>query len=516
MDALVLVPGAYKSTKIEHDAVAVSLRDGKRLWSETLALGFSQLGKIRVGDVDGDGRQEVVVLDDSSDSLPRTPRVRVLDGRDGKARWTWTLKGGRFLVHHPHDLALARLDGDAKQSVCVCLSDLDEARDVIILDPSGKQRAHREMGGTIVQRSGPQLKDVLARVRSRLDPGCKENGRTTAADLNGDGRDELLLYQGDKLQVWDRDLKDVWFWPTRFRKLEHVIPAARGRPGTVIVPPGVFLDGATGHPRWTGQAPLVDSIGNLMPQMLDAGDSERAPLLITSGTGATVCRSAIATGPDGSVVAPQGKKVVRGSYRNDDPRWARPLPWTFLVGAVGLSGILASGCLVARECVRADWHFAAGDTVAAVVQYVGAHGFAGGRRGAAGRLSGGLAVDEHRRGLVSFDRDASVSHWNAGGDSGGVFLGGAGGESGAAAVEVGAGFSWGLDFGHAGGCGGWVWVDRRSMAVGMEHYAWEGWEWVLLVGGYVAAVIWGMGRVVAGVYGRVRRTGVVRGERERE
>ncbi len=41
--------------------------------------------------------------------------------------------------------------------------------------------------------------------------------------------------------------------------------------------------------------------------------------------------------------------------------------------------------------------------------------------------------------------------------------------------------------------GGWVWVDRRSMAVNVEHYDWEGWERVGLVGGYAAAVLWGWG-----------------------
>ena len=51
---------------------------------------------------------------------------------------------------------------------------------------------------------------------------------------------------------------------------------------------------------------------------------------------------------------------------------------------------------------------------------------------------------------------------------------------------------------------GWIWLDRKSMA-GVEHYGWEGWELVMLPGAYVAAVLWGVGKVISGGYIRVRR-----------
>ena len=51
----------------------------------------------------------------------------------------------------------------------------------------------------------------------------------------------------------------------------------------------------------------------------------------------------------------------------------------------------------------------------------------------------------------------------------------------------------------------WVWLDRRSMAVNMEHYAWEGWRMVFLAGAYGAAVVWGLGSVVLSGYKLVRR-----------
>ena len=51
--------------------------------------------------------------------------------------------------------------------------------------------------------------------------------------------------------------------------------------------------------------------------------------------------------------------------------------------------------------------------------------------------------------------------------------------------------------------GGWIWLDWRSMA-GIEHYEREGWWLVVIVGGYAAALLWGVGRGILGGYIRVR------------
>ena len=85
----------------------------------------------------------------------------------------------------------------------------------------------------------------------------------------------------------------------------------------VVMPSGVFLDAREGPPRWMGQTPVIDSTEQFDAQVLDPGDSERAPLLIAGESGATVCRMAIATTPDGSVAPPRGTEVVPGLYRND-------------------------------------------------------------------------------------------------------------------------------------------------------------------------------------------------------
>ena len=65
------------------------------------------------------------------------------------------------------------------------------------------------------------------------------------------------------------------------------------------------------------------------------------PRFLTTGLGATVCRSALPTTSSGAFASPAGTPVPPGLAR-DDPRWTRPLPWTIAVDrdAVG-TGLLA-------------------------------------------------------------------------------------------------------------------------------------------------------------------------------
>jgi hypothetical protein len=100
------------------------------------------------------------------------------------------------------------------------------------------------------------------------------------------------------------------------------------------------LDGASGRPRWAGHSPQNQWWSVFQTHLLDPGDSSRLPRFVTTGLGATVCRSALSTAPTGGYAPPQGSPVPPGLAR-DDPRWTRPLPWTIVVdrGAVG-SGLL--------------------------------------------------------------------------------------------------------------------------------------------------------------------------------
>ena len=176
-DAIVVDGDLTSSRETKYTLVACSLRDGKRLWSRPVgfAYGFELGGTFRVGDIDGDRLPEVVTVESAKDGQIEQAVVRVLDGRDGKVRWSW--KAGTALRGRPNapSLVLADVDGRGTKSICVCLPMwrlLMYRNRLVILDGSGKERARGEVVHNV-------------------------SGALAAADTNGDGRDELLLLAGD-------------------------------------------------------------------------------------------------------------------------------------------------------------------------------------------------------------------------------------------------------------------------------------------------------------------------------
>ncbi len=187
--------------------MAVSLRDGKQLWSQPLRFldRVMMLGDLRVGDLDGDKRPEVVAFEGSGENGKNELGVRVFDGRDGKVRWAWTSGFVPNETPAGQSIVLANLDGNGKRQVCVSFVTrrlFGMSRRVVVLDDSGKERKRREMAEA---------------VRSGLE----------AFDCNGDGRDELLVLDGDlpegRLCAWDRELKDLWAWPARSIKAKRAV-----------------------------------------------------------------------------------------------------------------------------------------------------------------------------------------------------------------------------------------------------------------------------------------------------
>jgi hypothetical protein len=313
--------GATDSTPME--LRAISLADGKPLWTHPLEYKThpSFLPPLAVADLDEDGRAEVlVVLKPVKEDGPEYV-LQALDGRDGTVRWSW--RGGPAAVNEPFvagAFCLADLESKGRRSLCVSFDDPDGAHLIIVLDPRGRETARREWSIDHI------------------------NG-LVAADLTGDGREELLVSSEGLLQVLGRDLKDLWSWPIAMGRKWSIIPASPGQTGLVIVDPGVGLDGADGHPRWTGQTPLVHPIRQMnprVPELLDPGDATRLPRLLSGSIGSTACRLALLKTPQGTLEPPRGAPV-RPGLTHDDPRWTRQLPWADPIRrTMGLSGFLAA------------------------------------------------------------------------------------------------------------------------------------------------------------------------------
>ena len=55
-----------------------------------------------------------------------------------------------------------------------------------------------------------------------------------SADLDGDGRDELLFHERGRLRACRGDLKEQWSWSTR-ETIREVMAASAGQPANVIL-----------------------------------------------------------------------------------------------------------------------------------------------------------------------------------------------------------------------------------------------------------------------------------------
>jgi hypothetical protein len=298
------------SSALAFERRAVSLRDGKTLWSHAAPFHADRDPAFAVGDLDGDGRAEIVVRDQAGGNDAEIA-LSALDGRDGRARWTW--RSGALPAAadpRPRDFCLADFGGKGQFDVCLLLPTADGRQRLVILDAHGTERAARDL------KAGP------ARTLTR-------------ADLKGDRRDALLFLDDNQLRAVGQNLQDLWSWPTR-ESIREVIRAQAGQPSTVVLDSMVSLDGTTGRPRWAGHGAA---------EVLDPGDATRPPRLLSESGGVTICRTALYTTPDGSFQPARGTPI-KHSLAPDDPRWIRTLPWSkasiaFWLGPLCVLGALA-------------------------------------------------------------------------------------------------------------------------------------------------------------------------------
>jgi hypothetical protein len=297
---------------------AVSLRRGQLLWSRPLEpVPLSLLPAfLAVGDLDCDGRSEVVVLQQPLGLLV----LSAFDGRDGAIRWTWQHATDKRFVSWDTSMVLADLDGDGKPKVCVNHSDTIRAGRFTIVDGAG-----RECGSHELTLQSPTTVGV--------------------ADLDGDGREEVVVKDGARLRAFGNGVKELWSVPCDKEPTRSVrlLQGSKERPGAVMVPPAVGLNGATGQPRWMAQIPWAN---NAVALPLVPSTSSLPPLLMLRqrGSAMTACRVPHSVDSMGMYAPPRSTAIRAGLY-HDDPRWMRPLPWMkwqgYLFGPQRLSSVAA-------------------------------------------------------------------------------------------------------------------------------------------------------------------------------
>ena len=302
LDVVIVIPPSPADGRTVIELKAVSLDDGKPIWVHRLRYDHTEMFKAQVvvGDLDGDGRAEVLVDNRVPDAIPPRPMLEALDGRDGQVLWTWRpVYPDSHAISWSPPYLITDLDGDGRREIGLVLYGGDKQSRDLLLDARGREVVRRE-----------------------LPEGNHWGWTLNAADLDGDGRDELLVI-GKRLLVLGPGLKEIWSRPSLDNPLGvRSLSASSGRPAAVIVSPWLGLAGTDGRPLWAGQSPTwgVPRLG-----LIDAGDSTRLPLWAELAPGATVCRSALPVTPAGRPAPPVGLPVRPGLAR-DDPRGPAPCP----------------------------------------------------------------------------------------------------------------------------------------------------------------------------------------------
>jgi hypothetical protein len=288
---------------LHYNLFAFDGRTGEQLWKRSFNGGDASFA---VADPDGDGLSEVVGCGIEKDAGGDINAVVVFNGKDGQPRWAWTEDNPLLAWQLPgfrREPVLLRRGPDT--AIALQLSPLMHDRLLVLLDARGRVLQRR-----LIPRRG-RLMDPPRPLRSY--------------DLNGDGRDELLFFEGDKLVATRGDFRHVlWRSPLSFPagEIREFLPGAKGQPATVVVRSGESLyglNGRTGGVRWRHDG--AGEVLGLMP----GNDSWGGPRILCSVNKQFVsCRLALTTIPSGDYRPPAVGETVSPVKEVLPPR---PLPW---------------------------------------------------------------------------------------------------------------------------------------------------------------------------------------------
>ena len=332
LDAAVVIRRYVQPGQAEFELKVISLHDAVIRWSRLIHYEGSEFGYPAVVIGKGASNQPATLFVEESPGTRTSNEllVHALRGRDGFERWTWRTgigEGDRKVFGGIDGIAL---DQSTKDAVCVTYSNHRRESRIVILDLDGKEHASRSLPPE------PKPTNYFPSVGGSM------------IDLDGDGRDELIVWYDNKLYAWGSDLKDRWSFPTDDMSILRVFRPYPGRPSTLILPPSRAIDGLTGELRWIHKP--FPPANRQSGELLDPGNSTRLPRLIfaQNNPSATVCRNALPATSKGDYLPPSGAKPPPGLTR-DDPRWTRGLPWTNLMtpqtARIGLLAVLGLALL---------------------------------------------------------------------------------------------------------------------------------------------------------------------------
>jgi hypothetical protein len=256
LDAALVLRGTPGGSRPDHELRVVSLRESRLLWSRRLAFksSFMSSPQLAITDLDGDGRLGGLVTEQPADGEGEAFVVAALDGRSGEPLWTWKVgppSDPRYQV--PATFRVAHFDEGGRGTVCLGLNVLKGTPRIVTLDARGRQAASRDL---------PEDTNMFLRV----------------ADINGDGRDELVLASGGRIRALDLNLKEIWSSPSENNgRIEDILSSSAGRSGTVVISPALALDGTDGRSRWAGHSPHAWWWTLFKTSVLDLGDGARSP-----------------------------------------------------------------------------------------------------------------------------------------------------------------------------------------------------------------------------------------------